>query len=60
MSLAQFIRRQTGGSIAANLSVSYQRGETVLAWAMVSPWIFGFLLLTAFPMIASLVLSFFK
>jgi len=40
--------------------VSYQRGEILLAWAMVSPWLLGFFLLTAFPMIASLVISFFE
>ena len=42
----------------AKFKIGYQRGETVLAWAMVSPWLAGFLLLTAFPMVASLVLSF--
>ena len=40
------------------IKVGYRRGETVLAWAMVSPWLAGFLLLTAFPMVASLALSF--
>ena len=40
------------------IKIGYRRGETVLAWAMVSPWLAGFLLLTAFPMVASLVLSF--
>ena len=57
MSLVQFVRKQGGFSA---INVGYQRGESVLAWAMVSPWIFGFLFLTAFPMIASLALSFFK
>jgi len=57
MSLAQFVKNQSG---FANLSISYQRGETLLAWAMISPWVAGFLLLTAFPMVASLALSFFK
>ena len=36
----------------------YNRAETRLAWVMVSPWLVGFLIFTAFPMIASLVLSF--
>ena len=40
------------------IKIGYRRGETVLAWAMVSPWLAGFLLLTAFPMVASLALSF--
>ncbi len=57
MSLAQFVKKQ---SAASRLNISYQRGETVLAWAMISPWVLGFLLLTAFPMVASLALSFFK
>ena len=38
--------------------IGYRRGETVLAWTMVSPWLIGFFLLTAFPMVASLALSF--
>ena len=57
MSLAQFVKNQSG---IANVNISYKRGETLLAWAMISPWVAGFLLLTAFPMIASLELSFFK
>ena len=40
------------------IKIGYRRGETVLAWAMVSPWLIGFFLLTAFPMATSLVLSF--
>ena len=40
------------------IKIGYRRGETVLAWAMVSPWLAGFFLLTAFPMVASLALSF--
>ena len=40
------------------IKIGYRRGETVLAWAMVSPWLIGFFLLTAFPMVASLALSF--
>ena len=36
----------------------YNRAETRLAWAMVSPWIVGFIIFTAFPMVASLVMSF--
>ena len=40
------------------VKIGYRRGETVLAWAMVSPWLVGFFLLTAFPMAASLALSF--
>ena len=42
----------------AKFKIGYRRGETVLAWAMVSPWLAGFFLLTAFPMAASLALSF--
>lgn len=40
------------------IKIGYRRGETVLAWTMVSPWLVGFFLLTAFPMVASLALSF--
>jgi multiple sugar transport system permease protein len=36
----------------------YQRRETLAAYAFLSPWIIGFLVLTAGPMIISLVLSF--
>jgi multiple sugar transport system permease protein len=36
----------------------YQRRETLAAFAFLSPWIFGFLVLTAGPMIISLLLSF--
>ena len=57
MSLAQFVKNQSGFT---GLNITYQRGESVLAWAMISPWVAGFLLLTAFPMVASLVLSFYK
>ena len=35
----------------------YAKGETRLAWVMVSPWLIGFLIFTAFPMAASLLLS---
>lgn len=42
----------------AKFKIGYRRGETALAWAMVSPWLAGFFLLTAFPMAASLALSF--
>ncbi|MFC0627532.1 carbohydrate ABC transporter permease [Kribbella deserti] len=34
------------------------RGENRAAWLFVSPWVIGFLIFTAGPMIASLVLSF--
>ena len=38
-------------------SFKYDKGETRLAWVMVSPWLIGFLIFTAFPMAASLLLS---
>ncbi|MDT0378231.1 sugar ABC transporter permease [Streptomyces sp. DSM 42041] len=38
--------------------VSWRRRETRAAYLFLSPWIFGFVVLTAGPMIASLVLSF--
>ncbi len=38
-------------------SFKYAKGETRLAWVMVSPWLIGFLIFTAFPMAASLLLS---
>ena len=39
-------------------ATKFNKGETRLAWAMVSPWLAGFFIFTAFPMVASLVLSF--
>ena len=57
MSIDQFAKRKSKNTLA-RFKIGYRRGETVLAWAMVSPWLAGFLFLTAFPMVASLVLSF--
>lgn len=37
---------------------SWRRGDTRAAYAFISPWMFGFVFLTAGPMIASFVLSF--
>ncbi len=57
MNMDQFAKRKSKNTLA-RFKIGYRRGETVLAWAMVSPWLAGFLFLTAFPMVASLVLSF--
>lgn len=44
---------------AARRTISpWRRGETRSAYLFLSPWIIGFLLLTAGPMVASLVISF--
>lgn len=40
--------------------MNYRKEETVLGWLMAAPWIFGFLIFSAGPMIASLVISFLK
>ena len=40
-----------------NAKFTYRSGESLLGWAMASPWILGFLIFTAGPMIASLVLA---
>lgn len=37
---------------------SYKNEDTLTGWLMASPWILGFLLFFAFPMLASIVLSF--
>ena len=37
---------------------SYKNEDTITGWLMVSPWIIGFLVFFATPMVASLVLSF--
>ena len=37
--------------------IKYKKSETRLAWVMVSPWLIGFVIFTAFPMGASFVLS---
>ena len=37
--------------------IKYEKGESRLAWAMISPWLIGFFIFTAFPMGASLVIS---
>ena len=37
-----------------------RRREELIAWLLVSPWVIGFLLLSLGPMMASLVLSFYK
>ena len=35
-----------------------KRHETILGWLMVSPWLIGFICLSALPMFASLIISF--
>lgn len=37
-----------------------ERKEALVAYALISPWLLGFIFVTAGPMIASIILSFFK
>lgn len=39
-------------------NISKEKRETILGWVMVSPFLIGFVFLTAIPMIASFVISF--
>ena len=49
---SRILSRRTGKGF------QYNRAESRLAWTMVSPWVIGFIIFTAFLMVASLVLSF--
>lgn len=40
-----------------NFKLTYRSGESLLGWAMASPWIVGFIIFTAGPMMASLWLA---
>ncbi|MEM7128431.1 MAG: sugar ABC transporter permease [Chloroflexota bacterium] len=40
-----------------NFKFTYRNSESLLGWAMASPWIIGFIIFTAGPMIASLWLA---
>lgn len=44
--------------LLSNRDIGYNKSETYLAWLMVSPWVVGFVIFTAIPMLASLVISF--
>ncbi len=49
------------GGVARSRGLSpRQRQDELIGWLCVSPWVIGFVLLTAGPMLASLVLSFCK
>ena len=49
----------TGPTVVSRRKVSpWRRRETRAAYLFLSPWIFGFVVLTAGPMVASLVISF--
>lgn len=40
-----------------NFKLTYRSGESLLGWAMASPWLVGFIIFTAGPMMASLWLA---
>lgn len=51
--------RATGPTVVPRRRTSpWRRGETRAAYAFLSPWIIGFIVFTAGPMLASLVISF--